>query len=64
MASTELTDGQMIETLLQNATLTVSLMDGGVMIQDANVVTPDIKAGNSIIHVIDKVLLPAALIMN
>lgn len=64
VASTQLTDGQVLKTLLQDATLTVSLSGGGVKIQDANVVTPDIKAGKNIIHVIDKVLLPAALVKN
>lgn len=28
------------------------------MVNDANVITPDIRASNGIIHVIDKVLLP------
>ena len=32
----------------------------GVMIQDANVVKPDIEASNGVIHVIDKVILPEA----
>jgi uncharacterized surface protein with fasciclin (FAS1) repeats len=35
-----------------------------VQINDANVTAADIKAGNSIIHVIDKVLLPPALVKN
>jgi uncharacterized surface protein with fasciclin (FAS1) repeats len=51
-----------VETLLEGATLTVNLEGGKVFIKDAEVVTADIKAGNSIIHVIDKVLIPAALI--
>ena len=33
-------------------------VDGGVMVNDANVVTPDVNTSNGIIHVIDKVLLP------
>jgi len=32
--------------------------DGGIMVNDANVITPDIRASNGIIHVIDKVLVP------
>ena len=31
---------------------------GGVKINDASVVTPDVEASNGIVHVIDKVLLP------
>ena len=34
--------------------------DGGVQVGDAHVVTADIEAGNGLIHVIDRVLLPAA----
>ena len=40
-------------------TFTVS-SDGGVMINDAKVVTTDIAATNGVIHVIDKVILPPA----
>jgi uncharacterized surface protein with fasciclin (FAS1) repeats len=32
---------------------------GGVRINDAMVVTPDIEASNGIIHIIDTVLIPA-----
>ena len=32
----------------------------GVMVNDANVVTPDVATSNGIIHVIDKVLMPPA----
>ena len=32
--------------------------DGGVMVDDANVVKTDISATNGVIHVIDKVLMP------
>ena len=34
--------------------------DGGVHVGDANVVIADIEAANGVIHVIDRVLLPAA----
>ena len=34
--------------------------DGGIHVADANVVSPDIEAANGVIHVIDRVLLPAA----
>jgi len=35
-------------------------IDGGVHVGGANVVAADIEAGNGVIHVIDRVLLPAA----
>ena len=38
--------------------LAVTKSSSGVMIDEANVVTADIRADNGIIHVIDKVLLP------
>ncbi len=33
--------------------------DGGVMVNDAKIIQSDIQADNGVIHVIDKVLLPA-----
>lgn len=60
--STQLTNGQVIPTALADATVTVTIADGKVKINDANVVTADIKAGGSVIHVIDAVLLPADLV--
>lgn len=47
-----------VETL-NGATVEIST-DGGVMVNDANVVAADILASNGIIHVIDKVILPPA----
>lgn len=40
-------------------TLRVEKSSGGVMIDDANVISADIMADNGVIHVIDKVLLPS-----
>jgi uncharacterized surface protein with fasciclin (FAS1) repeats len=40
------------------ATITV---DGGVKIDDANVVTVDVDASNGVIHVIDAVIVPAGV---
>jgi uncharacterized surface protein with fasciclin (FAS1) repeats len=40
--------------------LKISVRDGQVMINDADVVKPDIEASNGVIHVIDNVLLPPA----
>jgi uncharacterized surface protein with fasciclin (FAS1) repeats len=35
------------------------MTEGGVMVNDATVVTPDIEASNGVIHVIDKVIMPS-----
>ena len=40
--------------------VTISVMDGRVMIDKAHVVKTDIATSNGVIHVIDTVLLPAA----
>lgn len=37
-------------------------VDGGVMINDANVTAADVVASNGVIHVIDKVLLPPTVV--
>ncbi|MFN3579200.1 MAG: fasciclin domain-containing protein [Pseudomonas sp.] len=42
---------------VQGSSLTISTTDG-VMVDDATVVTTDIKASNGVIHVIDTVLMP------
>jgi transforming growth factor-beta-induced protein len=36
----------------------IKTKDGKVMINDATVIIPDVKAGNGVIHVIDSVMLP------
>ena len=38
--------------------IAIKVKDGKVMINDATVVIPDVKAGNGVIHVIDSVMLP------
>lgn len=43
---------------VQGGMLSISVMDGTVMINDARVVTADVEASNGVIHVIDSVLLP------
>lgn len=57
VASSDLSDGQEIETL-QGGMLTVGVTDDGVTIGDATVVQADVEASNGIIHAIDKVLIP------
>src|SRR6059058_3560570 len=46
-------------TTVQGSDLSVS-SNGGIHVGEASVVTADIEASNGIIHVIDRVLLPAA----
>lgn len=43
---------------IQGEPVNISTSNGAVMINNATVVTPDIKASNGVIHVIDTVLLP------
>lgn len=54
--SADLTDGMEAETV-QGTTVTIGT-EGGVTVNDANVVTPDIEASNGVIHVIDGVIMP------
>ncbi len=60
--STDLSDGSIeVDTLNPDAKLTVTKSMSGVTVAASNeamVVTPDVKADNGVIHVIDAVLLP------
>lgn len=53
----DLMDGQELTTV-QGTKLKVSVKNGKVMINGANVVSADIPASNGVIHVIDKVMMP------
>jgi len=55
--STDLSDG-MNATTVEGTTITVTIENGTVMINDATVVIADIECSNGVIHVIDKVLVP------
>ncbi len=55
--STDLSNNMMAGTV-QGTDVTI-MTEGGVMVNDANVVTADIETSNGVIHVIDKVILPA-----
>jgi uncharacterized surface protein with fasciclin (FAS1) repeats len=55
--SGDLSDGMMAETV-NGADVTISIMDGSVMVNDATVTAADIEASNGVIHVIDSVILP------
>lgn len=63
--STDLNDGQTITTV-STETFTIDL-DNGAQIVDgtpfpANIVATDVQAGNGVIHVIDKVILPPSVV--
>ena len=50
-------------TTIQGEPVTISVMDGNVMLNDsANVIITDIAASNGIVHVIDAVILPPSMI--
>jgi len=53
----DVTDGLEAETV-QGSTVTFTVKDGSVMINDANIVQTDIECSNGVIHVIDSVILP------
>jgi uncharacterized surface protein with fasciclin (FAS1) repeats len=53
----DLKDGQKVKTL-QGGELTVSIKDGKVKINGANVTAADLTGSNGVIHVIDGVLMP------
>jgi transforming growth factor-beta-induced protein len=59
--STDLVDG-MTPATVNGETITVDL-DGGVKINDANVIAADLEAGNGVVHVIDKVLIPSDFVL-
>jgi uncharacterized surface protein with fasciclin (FAS1) repeats len=45
-------------TLLSGKSVTIASKNGGVMIDNARVVSADIEASNGVIHVIDTVIMP------
>ena len=49
----------MVETL-NGASITVTVVDGSVMVDGAKVIMTDLEAGNGVVHVIDAVILPPA----
>jgi uncharacterized surface protein with fasciclin (FAS1) repeats len=55
----QLADQEQLETL-QGATLEVSTAKGGVLVNDIEVLKPDIAADNGVIHVIGGLLTPDA----
>ena len=57
--SSDLTDG-MTATAVNTDSLTFTVNDDGVKVNDATVILADVKASNGVIHVVDKVLMPPA----
>jgi len=59
----DLTDGQIVNTLQTPQTFTVNLTDGAkikdVNNRTSNIIATDVQCSNGVIHVLDKVLLPA-----
>jgi len=43
---------------VQGGSVTITVKDGGVKVDAANVVKTDIECANGVIHVIDSVILP------
>jgi uncharacterized surface protein with fasciclin (FAS1) repeats len=56
--STDLSDGMKAKTV-NGAEITITIADGKVMVNGAQVVLADVATSNGVIHVIDGVLLPA-----
>jgi len=64
-AAADITDGLQIMTLDGKdnfAKLNATVSGGSVMINDANVLTPDNMASNGVVHIIDKVLIPPGFV--
>lgn len=57
LKAADLKDGQKLKTV-NGAELTVTIKDGKVMIDGANVTAADLTAGNGVVHVLDAVVLP------
>lgn len=46
---------------VEGSSVAVEVSNSGVKVNEANVIQPDVKASNGVIHVIDKVILPPNL---
>ena len=44
---------------VEGSSVKIDASNGGVKVNDANVVTADVEADNGVIHVIDTVLIPS-----
>ena len=50
--------GDMEAVTVNGKALSIKLMGGKVMINEASVIVPDVNADNGVIHIVDTVLLP------
>ncbi len=61
LAAVEASNGELSVTTVNGAEITVTVVDGVVMLNgSASVVATDLAAGNGVVHVIDAVILPPA----
>ena len=58
ITSDQLAGQQMAVETVQGAEVQIDAANGGVMVNDASVVQPDVQADNGVIHAIDKVIMP------
>ena len=56
--SSDLTDG-MTATTVNGQTVTIKLVNGKVMVNDAEVIIADVDTDNCVVHAINTVLMPA-----
>jgi len=57
VTSYELKENMQMQTA-QGDEVAIQVDDMGIVVGDARIITPNIKASNGVVHVIDKVLLP------
>ncbi|MCX6674898.1 MAG: fasciclin domain-containing protein [Methanothrix sp.] len=57
--SSDLKDGMSVKTV-EGSDVKIAISPAGVMVNNAKVIQPDIKASNGVIHAIDSVILPPA----
>jgi PGF-CTERM protein len=57
--SSDLKDGMSVKTV-EGSDVKIAISPAGVMVNNAKVIQPDIKASNGVIHAIDTVILPPA----
>jgi uncharacterized surface protein with fasciclin (FAS1) repeats len=59
IAAADLSNGQQVETLFEGNSVTIDLSGETPKVDDANIVQTNILTTNGVIHVIDKVIIPA-----